>query len=63
MNTFQSVNDESLAQLIGRAKHKVVYVAPGVGIKTVAALKGIIERDEVSLTIIMDSDEDAYRIG
>lgn len=60
---FQSVNDESLAQSIHRASHKVVYISPGVGPKTVDALERAIEKNEVSLTIIIDSDEDAHRIG
>jgi len=63
MATFQSICDESLAQTINEAKHKVVYVAPGVGLATTKALQRAMENESVSLTIIIDSDEEACRIG
>jgi len=63
MSTFTSVNDESIAGLINNAERKVVYIAPGVGLKTVNAFKRAIDLNQISLSIIIDSDEDACRIG
>ena len=63
MSTFTSANDESIAGLIDNAKRKVVFIAPGVGLKTVNAFKRAIDLNQISLNIIIDSDEDACRIG
>lgn len=63
MDTFKAVNDESLAKLIAQVRQRIVYVSPGVGLATAHALKKIIERGQVSVTIIIDADEDACRIG
>lgn len=63
MELFQSVNDETLAELIRGATRKLVYIAPGIGSITTRALKQVIEEGKVSLSIIIDADEDAYRIG
>jgi len=63
METFRSINDELLGRIIDGATSRVVYVAPGVGKAGNAALVRAMKRDSISLTIIIDSDEDAYRIG
>ena len=49
MSTFTSVNDESIAVRINNAKRKVVYIAPGVGLKTVNALNRAIDLDQITL--------------
>lgn len=60
---FASVDDASLAERIDRAKARVVYVAPGVGKRTADALIRANQRDSVSVTIILDADEEACRVG
>ena len=63
MQTFAAVDDAFLRTAIDRATTRVVYVAPGVGIGSAVGLVSAMSRDNISLTIILDSDEDAYRIG
>lgn len=63
METFASVDDTFLASAIDGARSRVVYVAPGIGAASAAAIVRAMKRDSVTLTIILDSDEDAYRIG
>lgn len=63
MSTFAAVDDIYLARAIDRAVARVVYVAPGVGKELANALARAITRSELAVTIILDSDEDAYRIG
>ncbi|MCG3168779.1 MAG: hypothetical protein CALGDGBN_00286 [Pseudomonadales bacterium] len=63
MSTFVSVTDDYLAAQIDRAVRRLVYAAPGVGKATAEALLRAMQRDPFSLTIILDSDEDACRVG
>lgn len=63
METFAAVDDAFLAKGIDSASSRVVYVAPGVGQATAQALVRAIRREALSVTIILDSDEEAYRIG
>jgi hypothetical protein len=61
--TIRAVDDETLARCIDRAKSQVVYVAPGLGKSVAEALIRAISQPGLAVTIILDSDEDAYRIG
>jgi hypothetical protein len=63
MSIFQTMNDEAIASLIGQATNKIVYVSPGIGTRACAALTKAMRNDSVTLTVIVDADEDAYRIG
>lgn len=63
MTIFAAVDDAFLGRGIDRAVSRVVYVAPGVGKATAEALVRAINREPLSVTTILDSDEDAYRIG
>lgn len=63
METFQAINDEALASIIRRAVKRVVYVSPGVGQATTEALVDAIKLGRVAVTVIIDADEDACRIG
>jgi hypothetical protein len=63
MTTFAVVDDAFLGRGIDDARSRIVYVAPGVGKATAAALSRAMTRESVSLTIILDANEDAYRIG
>ena len=64
-STFVAVSDGYLADIIGLASRRIIYVAPGVGTATANALVRHMTRtdDDISLTIILDADADAYRIG
>jgi hypothetical protein len=63
MTTFSTLNDYTIASLIGRARSRVVFVAPGVENETASALISALDNEKLSVTIILDSDESAYRIG
>jgi len=63
MSTFATVDDDSMGARIDKAIAQVVYVSPGVGKVTAAALIRASARERVAVTIILDADEDAYRIG
>lgn len=63
MTTFCAISDKSIADRIRRATKRVAYVSPGVGVETSKALIEAAEAGKVSLTVIIDTDEDAYRIG
>ncbi len=63
MTTFQTVTDETLAEQIHSAGERIVFTAPGVTSKVAEALTGAYLRESVAVTVVLDSDEDAYRIG
>lgn len=63
METIRAVDDEFLKKSIDGARSRVVYVAPGLGKAVAEALIGVISRGRLSVTVVLDSDEDAYRIG
>lgn len=63
MTTFQTVTDTTLVERITAAQRRVVFVAPGVARGVAKALAAAYQRKSVSVTVILDSDEDAYRIG
>ena len=62
---FVAVNDNCLARAIRAAGRRVVYAAPGLGKETAAALVELMRRggSVASLTLVLDADADAYRIG
>jgi hypothetical protein len=61
--TFVAVDDQCLARAIGGAQHRVVYAAPGLGTLSGKALADAIARLSGAVTIILDADADACRIG
>lgn len=64
MNTFQEVNDAALIGLINKTRRRIVFVAPGVHRPVAEALgKRFREIDQLSITVVIDPDEDVYRIG
>lgn len=63
MAVFQMVTDESLAAQIGKAQRRIVFVAPGVTKGVATALVAAYKRKPDSVTVILDSNEEAYRIG
>jgi hypothetical protein len=64
MRTFIAVNDELVSRRIGAASSRVVFVAPAVSLVVAKALGGCFRKaGSVSVTVVLDPDEDAYRIG
>ena len=58
-----SIDEAFVRRRMAEVRSRLVYIAPGVT-KTVA--EGLIEasrRQDVSLTVVVDPDEDVYRIG
>lgn len=63
MSTFRAVTDEVLVAQIESARQRLVFVAPGVTSGVALALETACQRESLSVTIILDADEDAYRVG
>lgn len=64
MQTFTAVTDECLAATIKQARSRVVLVTPGVSevvAQAIEALTAVPDRPKV--VVILDPDEDAYRVG
>ena len=65
MSTFCAVDDDALINLIKGASKRIVFIAPGVYEPVANALK---QRSEggmfaIDITVILDTDEEVYRIG
>lgn len=64
MSTFREVNDDSLIKLIDQARQRIVFVAPGIHQPVAEALgKRLADIDQLSVTVVIDPDEDVCRIG
>lgn len=64
MSTFRSVNDGVLVDLIKQAERRIVYIAPGLYLPVAQALcRRFSEMDDLSVTLVLDADEDVCRIG
>lgn len=64
MSTFHEVNDAMLIDLIGQAVRRIVFVAPGVHQPVADALgRRFKEVDHLDITVVIDPDEDVYRVG
>ena len=64
MNTFVAIDDNALAQQIGSASRRVVLVAPGVSSGVAEALGQCFAKpSDISVTVVLDSDDEAYQIG
>jgi len=64
MQTFTAVTDQALADTIARARSRVILVAPGLA-EVVAKAIGTLTSTQPGpqITLILDPDEDAYRVG
>jgi hypothetical protein len=64
MQTFTAVTDQALADTIAGARSRVVLVAPGLT-EVVAKAIGTLTTTQPGpqITLILDPDEDAYRVG
>lgn len=56
MSTFLAVNDGELVNRVGSAKHRIVYVAPGVSKAVAEAIGGRFgETDSLDVTVVLVS--------
>lgn len=60
---FTVATDESLCALISGAKDRIVFVAPGITEEVAKALGRKFSDDKVSVTVVLDSDPEVYRLG
>lgn len=64
MQVFKSIQDDDVVASIGRARRRLVYVAPGVSAVVTKALSKCIDAKAVAqLMIVLDADEEACRLG
>ena len=64
MSIFLPVTDDVLSQRLKAATQRVVFIAPAVSESVVAAIGSCLKIPEkVSVTVVVDPNEDAYRIG
>jgi len=64
MKTFVPVDDAALMGLIQAAKQRIVFIAPGMTLPVAKALGQRIEdMDQLNITLVLDSDEEVFRIG
>jgi len=64
MSTFQDVNDATLIRFIGQAQKRIVFLAPAAHQTVAEALRRrLTEVEELRITVVIDPDEDVYRIG
>jgi hypothetical protein len=64
MSTFLAVDDRLLAERISSVSRRIVFVAPAVSKQVATALGGCIRKaDRISITLVLDPDEDAHRLG
>lgn len=62
MTTFAVADDTNLVDLLGRARHRLVVIAPALTEKVADALvRRFADLDDV--TVILDSDPEVYRMG
>jgi hypothetical protein len=62
--TFTVATDARLIQLIGRAKDRLVVVAPALTLAVAAALaERFPDEGEINITVILDADPEVYRLG
>ena len=64
MQTFTAVTDQCLADIIARARSRVVMVAPGLPEVVANAIYTLTDpQPGPQITLILDPGEDAYRVG
>ena len=64
MSTFIAVDDQLLIDRIAAVKRRIVFVAPAVSKEVATALGGCLRRaDQISITLVLDPDVEAHRIG
>jgi hypothetical protein len=64
MKTFAAVTDASVAQAIGEARSRLVLVTPALSERVAKAVDELAQtRPQAQIALILDPDEDAYRVG
>ena len=64
MSTFTVVNEDTLAAAVEHCRERLVYIAPGITEKIVAAMAVAMQRSHPpALTIIIDADPEVCRLG
>lgn len=64
MQIFRSIQDDDVVASIGRAKKRLVYVAPGVSAGITKALSRCLEaKTTAQIMIVLDADEETCRLG
>ncbi len=64
MGTFLAVTDDVLSQRIKAATRRIVFIAPAISKRVATALENCLQETErLSVTVLLDPSEDAYRIG
>jgi hypothetical protein len=64
MQVFKSIQDDDVVASIGRAKKRLVYIAPGVSAVITKALARSIEAKATGkIMIVLDADEEVCRLG
>jgi hypothetical protein len=64
MSTFVTVTDDKISNRIKAATRRIVLVAPAVSKLVATAFEQCLQKAEkVNVTLVLDPDEDAYRIG
>ncbi len=64
MSTFTAATDDLLAEMIQRARRRIVFIAPGITEKVADALgRRFPDEGKLSLTVILDADPEVYRLG
>lgn len=64
MKTFVPVDDAALMGLIQAARQRIVFIAPGMTLPVAKALgQRIEEMDQLNITLVLDSDEEVFRVG
>ena len=62
--TFTAATDELLIEMIGRARQKIVFIAPGITEKVADALGSrFAQEDKLRIDVILDADPEVYRLG
>jgi hypothetical protein len=62
--TFTAATDELLIEMIGKARQRIVFVAPGVNEKVADALGSrLSQEDKLRIEVILDADPEVYRLG
>lgn len=61
--TFTVATDDSLSELIIHAQDRILYIAPGITEPVAIALVSRLADPRLSITVILDSDPEVYRLG
>ncbi len=64
MTTFTVVNEDTLAAAVDQSRERLVYIAPGITAKIVAAMAVAMQGTQPPpLTVIIDTDPEVCRLG